>query len=120
MARSFKPSGTSISKPLVLKTGSSVTGLIDGGEVTVIRVGKRETVGKVRLTTDQVNALPDAADELVTAVAAHAPELVEAFALPEALLADWPIAGAGYADVYDDPCAPWHTGKEAVPVGGAR
>ena len=72
------------------------------------------------LTADQVNALPDAADELVTAVAAHAPELVEAFALPEALLADWPIAGAGYADVYDDPGAPWHTGKEAVPVGGAR
>jgi hypothetical protein len=31
---------------------------IDGGDVTVIRVGRRETVGKVRLTTDQVSANP--------------------------------------------------------------
>jgi hypothetical protein len=31
---------------------------LDGGEVVVIRVGKRETVGKVRLTTDQVSANP--------------------------------------------------------------
>jgi len=31
---------------------------LDGGDVTVIRVGKRETVGKVRLTTDQVSANP--------------------------------------------------------------
>ncbi|HEY5924710.1 MAG TPA: hypothetical protein VIV11_23685 [Kofleriaceae bacterium] len=31
---------------------------IDGGDVTVIRVGKRETVGKVRLTIDQVSANP--------------------------------------------------------------
>jgi hypothetical protein len=31
---------------------------IDGGEVTVVRVGKRETIGKVRLTTDQVAANP--------------------------------------------------------------
>ena len=32
---------------------------IDGGEVQIIRVGKRETVGKVRLTTDQVTANPN-------------------------------------------------------------
>jgi hypothetical protein len=31
---------------------------VDGGDVTVIRVGKRETVGKVHLTTDQVAANP--------------------------------------------------------------
>jgi hypothetical protein len=31
---------------------------MDGGEVTVIRIGKRETVGKVRLTTDQISANP--------------------------------------------------------------
>jgi hypothetical protein len=31
---------------------------IDGGDVTVIRVGKRETIGKTRLTTDQVSANP--------------------------------------------------------------
>lgn len=31
---------------------------IEGGEVIVIRVGKRETLGKVRLTTDQVGANP--------------------------------------------------------------
>jgi len=31
---------------------------MDGGEVTVIRVGKRETVGKVHLTTDQISSNP--------------------------------------------------------------
>ena len=31
---------------------------MDGGDVTVIRVGKRETIGKVHLTTDQVTANP--------------------------------------------------------------
>jgi hypothetical protein len=31
---------------------------MDGGDVTVIRVGKRETIGKVRLTTDQVSSNP--------------------------------------------------------------
>jgi hypothetical protein len=31
---------------------------IDGGEVQVIRIGKRETIGKVRLTTDQIQANP--------------------------------------------------------------
>ena len=31
---------------------------LDGGDVTVIRVGKRETIGKVHLTTDQVGANP--------------------------------------------------------------
>jgi hypothetical protein len=31
---------------------------IDGGDVTVIRSGKRETLGKTHLTTDQINANP--------------------------------------------------------------
>ena len=31
---------------------------MDGGDVTVIRVGKRETIGKVHLTTDQIAANP--------------------------------------------------------------
>jgi hypothetical protein len=31
---------------------------IDGGDVKVIRVGKRETIGKVRMTTDQIAANP--------------------------------------------------------------
>lgn len=31
---------------------------LDGGEVRVIRVGKRETLGKVKLTTDQIQANP--------------------------------------------------------------
>ena len=31
---------------------------LDGGDVTVIRVGKRETIGKVRLTTDQIGSNP--------------------------------------------------------------
>jgi hypothetical protein len=31
---------------------------MEGGEVMVIRVGKRETVGKVHLTTDQISANP--------------------------------------------------------------
>ncbi len=31
---------------------------MEGGEVTVIRVGKRETLGRVHLTTDQISANP--------------------------------------------------------------
>jgi hypothetical protein len=31
---------------------------LDGGDVTVIRVGKRDTIGKVHLTTDQIGANP--------------------------------------------------------------
>ncbi|MEK8142067.1 acyl-CoA dehydrogenase [Streptomyces sp. M10(2022)] len=71
------------------------------------------------LGADQVNALPDAAEELITAVAAHAPELVKSFALPEALLADWPIAGPDYAAAYDDPDGPWHAGTGGPSPAGA-
>ncbi len=62
-----------------------------------------------RLTIDQVDALPDVVERLIADVAAHLPTLIESFALPEEVLADWPIAGAGYADAYDDPEAAWQT-----------
>ncbi|MET8536713.1 acyl-CoA dehydrogenase [Streptomyces sp. NPDC005065] len=62
-----------------------------------------------RVTIDQVNALPDAVEGLIADVAAHLPTLIESFALPEEVLADWPIAGADYADAYDDPEAAWQS-----------
>ncbi|MEU0134656.1 acyl-CoA dehydrogenase [Streptomyces sp. NPDC006296] len=61
------------------------------------------------LNADQVGELAHEAEELIAAVAAHAPRLADSFALPEALLADWPIAGPGYADAYDDPEGPWNS-----------
>ena len=67
------------------------------------------------LSGDQVESLPEAVEELVAAVAAHAPELADSFALPERLLADWPIAGPGYADAYDDPAGPWNAGPGGRP-----
>ncbi|WP_326696115.1 acyl-CoA dehydrogenase family protein [Streptomyces sp. NBC_01754] len=71
------------------------------------------------LDADQVEALPELTEGLIAAVAAHAPELVEAFALPRELLADWPIAGPGYADAYDDPDAPWHAASAGAVREGA-
>ncbi|MFE9724916.1 acyl-CoA dehydrogenase [Streptomyces sp. NPDC005794] len=64
------------------------------------------------LSAGQVEALAENAEQLITAVAAHAPQLAESFALPEKLLADWPIAGPGYAKAYDDPLGPWNAGPE--------
>ncbi|MFC8226223.1 acyl-CoA dehydrogenase [Streptomyces sp. NPDC057287] len=61
------------------------------------------------LSGDQVDALAETGEELIAAVAAHSRELADSFALPEELLADWPIAGPGYADAYDDPRGPWTT-----------
>lgn len=72
------------------------------------------------LTTEQVDALPEATEELIAAVAAHAPELVESFALPGELLADWPIAGPDYADAYDDPEGPWRKGPAEPSMQDAR
>ncbi|MFE7355233.1 acyl-CoA dehydrogenase [Streptomyces sp. NPDC057543] len=65
------------------------------------------------LTGDQVNRLPEAVDQLITTVAPRLPALVDSFALPRELLADWPIAGADYVDAYDDPAAAWqqHGGR---------
>ncbi len=70
-----------------------------------------------RLTAEQVAALPDAEERLIATVARHAPELVKSFALPERLMSDWPIAGPGYADAYDDPEGPWH--RDRRPAGRA-
>ncbi|MEE4495672.1 acyl-CoA dehydrogenase family protein [Streptomyces sp. BE230] len=72
------------------------------------------------LTAGQVDGLTDATEHLVAAVNGHLPELAESFALPGELLADWPIAGARYADAYDDPDASWHSAAAGAPVGGAR
>ncbi|WLQ44819.1 acyl-CoA dehydrogenase [Streptomyces laculatispora] len=72
------------------------------------------------LTADQVEGLTEATEQLVAAVAAHLPELAGSFALPAELLADWPIAGARYAEAYDDPEASWHTGERQVPAVGDR
>jgi hypothetical protein len=41
----------------IMKKGS--TRMMEGGEFTVIKVGSRESVGKVKLTSDQVTANPD-------------------------------------------------------------
>ncbi|MFJ7330310.1 acyl-CoA dehydrogenase [Streptomyces cyaneofuscatus] len=78
-----------------------------------------------RLTADQVSSLPDAVERLIATVACHAPDLVKSFALPERLMSDWPIAGPGYADAYDDPDGSWHqrrgpggaVGREAAAAG---
>lgn len=61
------------------------------------------------LTVDQVTTLPEAVEQLIATVAGHLPTLIESFALPDEVLADWPIAGADYVDAYDDPEASWHT-----------
>ncbi|MFF1648032.1 acyl-CoA dehydrogenase [Streptomyces sp. NPDC058240] len=72
------------------------------------------------LTADQVNGLPDRVEELITMVAAQLPDLVESFALPPELLADWPIAGADYVAAYDDPGAAWRTGGDRATVQDER
>ncbi|WP_411082820.1 acyl-CoA dehydrogenase [Streptomyces sp. cmx-18-6] len=71
-----------------------------------------------RLTADQVTFLPDAVEASIAAVAAHTPALVKSFALPERLMSDWPIAGPGYADAYDDPEGSWHRDRRAAAAGG--
>ncbi|MEV6162675.1 acyl-CoA dehydrogenase [Streptomyces sp. NPDC052052] len=60
-----------------------------------------------RMTVHQVEELSNRSEELIAAVAPHLPALVDSFALPRELLADWPIAGADYVDSYDDPEAAW-------------
>ncbi|MGW1181990.1 acyl-CoA dehydrogenase family protein [Streptomyces drozdowiczii] len=60
------------------------------------------------LSAGQVEALTDRTEQLIAAVAPHLPELADSFALPDEMLADWPITGARYADAYDDPDAHWH------------
>ncbi len=71
-----------------------------------------------RMTADQVDLLPDLLETAVAAVAAHARTLVDAFAFPEEVFADRPIAGPGYMDVYDDPDGPWHRASGGAEEGG--
>lgn len=73
-----------------------------------------------RLTADQVSSLPDVVERLIATVARHAPDLVKSFALPERLMSDWPIAGPGYADAYDDPDGSWHQRRGPGERWGAR
>ncbi|WNI26417.1 acyl-CoA dehydrogenase [Streptomyces sp. ITFR-16] len=61
------------------------------------------------LSAGQVGELAESIEHLVAAVGGRLPELAASFALPEELLADWPITGARYTDAYDDPGAHWHT-----------
>ncbi|WP_269439622.1 acyl-CoA dehydrogenase family protein [Streptomyces paludis] len=73
-----------------------------------------------RLAARHVVELPEAVEALVERLAPHAPLLVRAFALPEELLADLPIAGADYVEAYDDPEGPWQTGARTDVRRGAR
>ncbi|WP_440574204.1 acyl-CoA dehydrogenase family protein [Streptomyces sp. AC154] len=72
------------------------------------------------LTAGQVEDLTETTERLVAAVAAHLPELADSFALPEEVLADWPITGPRYAEAYDDPGASWHSAERPVPAGSGR
>ena len=69
-----------------------------------------------RLARRHVDELPETVERLIAELAGHAPTLVEAFALPEEMLADWPIAGADYADAYDDADAAWHAAPASPPA----
>ena len=69
-----------------------------------------------RLARRHLDELPETVERLIAELAGHAPTLVEAFALPEEMLADWPIAGADYADAYDDADAAWHAVPASPPA----
>ncbi|WP_326611494.1 acyl-CoA oxidase [Streptomyces scopuliridis] len=71
-----------------------------------------------RLAPRHLDELPEAVEQLISRLAGHAPALVESFALPEEMFADWPISGAGYVDAYDDAEGAWHA-VLAVPVAPA-
>ncbi|MFD7313736.1 acyl-CoA dehydrogenase [Streptomyces sp. NPDC059883] len=69
-----------------------------------------------RLAPRHLDELPEAVEHLISRLAGHAPALVESFALPEEMVADWPISGAGYVDAYDDAEGAWHAVPAAPPV----
>ncbi|MFE2033747.1 acyl-CoA dehydrogenase [Streptomyces scopuliridis] len=71
-----------------------------------------------RLAPRHLDELPEAVEQLISRLAGHAPALVESFALPEEMLADWPISGAGYVAAYDDAEGAWHAVR-AVPAAPA-
>ncbi|MFI9626094.1 acyl-CoA dehydrogenase [Streptomyces sp. NPDC052042] len=72
------------------------------------------------LTPRQVQEIPDVMDELILELADGLPELVDSFALPAELLADWPIAGSDYIDAYDDPEAAWHQAGSRAAIRNER
>ncbi|WP_367127546.1 acyl-CoA dehydrogenase [Saccharothrix sp. HUAS TT1] len=63
------------------------------------------------LDPEQVEALPDLVEDALGSLAGHARTMVDAFDLPEELLAAWPIAGPDYQDAFDDPEAHWHRSR---------
>lgn len=65
-----------------------------------------------RLTAEAVRDLAPAADRVSAALAPDALALVEAFAIPDAIL-QAPIATDGYEAAYDDPEGPW----QPAPLG---
>jgi acyl-CoA oxidase len=60
------------------------------------------------LTERHIDDLPLLVERLVSRVARDAPTLVDAFAVPEEFVADFPIAAPDYVLAYDDPGASWH------------
>lgn len=64
------------------------------------------------LTAEAVRDLAPAIDRASAELAPHALSLVDAFAVPDAIL-QAPIATDGYAAAYDDPTGPW----QPTPVG---
>ncbi|WP_326687416.1 MULTISPECIES: acyl-CoA dehydrogenase [unclassified Streptomyces] len=64
------------------------------------------------LTAEAVRDLAPAVDRVSAGLAPHALTLVEAFAVPDAIL-QAPIATDGYDAAYDDPAGPW----QPAPVG---
>ncbi len=61
-----------------------------------------------RLTREHLDALPDLVEQSISRLVGHSRELVDAFDLPEELLATRPIATPAYQDAFDAPGAHWH------------
>ena len=61
------------------------------------------------LAERHVDELPVLTERFTTRVAQAAPELIEAFAVPEEMFAGVPLASPDYIADYDDPGGPWNT-----------
>ncbi|MFE2938736.1 acyl-CoA dehydrogenase [Streptomyces sp. NPDC059255] len=72
------------------------------------------------LTPRLVDEIPEVIERLIAELATYAPTLVESFALPEEMLADRPISGAGYTDAYDDPEGGWAVPETPPRCAGCR
>ncbi|MFG3053500.1 acyl-CoA dehydrogenase [Kitasatospora sp. NPDC048239] len=60
------------------------------------------------LAADRADALADLAEQSIARLAGHAGALVDAFDIPEQVLAGRPIANPGYQEAFDDPTAHWN------------